>query len=297
MINLKKLMLLIAVVLVFAGYDFLFLERFENVRVFNIIAEFFFAAMAAILFLSIDDLKGRRFYHYINVGFFLAFVAMLIDGLDQLHFHGELYTALGEKLTQMVAFTLIIIGVKNWIVEFSSMNSRLEELVITDDLTGLYNRRGLIKIFAELEEKARKEHLSLSFVIADLDDFKEYNDTMGHLAGDELLHSLGQKFKELTNASQIIGRWGGEEFAVGLLGSDMVGAKAFAERIRKQVLSINLPRSHDGSPLTVSLGVAQLLPGEDLMNAVKRADRSLYRAKSNGKNQVFALPEPIQAVG
>ena len=294
MVNLKKVLLLILVMVVFAGHDFLFLERFDNIRFFNIIAEFFFAAMAAILFLSIDDLKGRAFYHYINIGFFLAFVAMYIDGLDQLHYHGELYTALGEKLTQMVAFTLIIIGVKNWIVEFSSMNTRLEKLVITDELTGLYNRRGLIKKFAEMERVAERNELALSFVIADLDDFKEYNDTMGHLAGDDLLQSLGQKLKQLTNQNQIIGRWGGEEFAIGLLGSEIQEARQFAERIREEVLSINLPRSHDGTPLTISLGVAQLLPGEELMNAIKRADRSLYKAKSNGKNQVFVLTEDIR---
>jgi diguanylate cyclase (GGDEF)-like protein len=291
MINFKKLMLLLLVVVIFAGHDFLFLERFRDIRFFNIVAEFYFAAMAAILFLSIDVLRGRAYYHYLNLGFFLAFVAMLIDGLDQLHYHGELYTALGEKLTQMISFTLILLGVKNWIVEFSSMNTQLEKLVITDELTGLYNRRGLLQKFADMERIAHSNDLALSFVIADLDDFKEYNDTMGHLAGDELLHSLGQSFRQLTNENQIIGRWGGEEFAIGLLGSDVVAARAFAEQIRQQVLATNLPKSHDGSPLTISLGVAQLLPGEDLMNAIKRADRSLYKAKRSGKNQVVGLAE------
>jgi diguanylate cyclase (GGDEF)-like protein len=119
---------------------------------------------------------------------------------------------------------------------------------------------------------------------------------MGHLAGDDLLQSLGQKLKQLTNQNQIIGRWGGEEFAIGLLGSELQEARGFAERIRKVVLSINLPRSQDGALLTISLGVAQLLPDEELMNAIKRADRSLYQAKSNGKNQVCVLSEDIRTV-
>lgn len=289
MLNIKKISLLLLVTLLFTGYDFLFLDQFQDLRVFNIIAEVFFATMAGILFLSIDELKGKYFYRFLNTGFFLAFVSMLVDALDQLHYHGELYTALGEKLTLMMAFTLIIIGVKNWIVDFSQLNSYLEHQVITDELTGLFNRRGMIQQIESMEKTANVNQISLSFIISDLDDFKVFNDTMGHLEGDRLLNELGTSLLKLMNQNQVIGRWGGEEFAICLLGSDLAEAQLFAEKIRLTVLDMKLPDKMSGKQLSMSLGVAELEDGEPVMNAVKRADKSLYFAKTHGKNQVYAI--------
>ncbi len=287
--SVKKILALLAVMILFTVYDILWLERFEDIRVFNLFAEFTFALMAAILFLSIDQLKGKHYYHYLVYGFFLAFVSMYIDGLDQLHYHSEMYSAIGEKLTLMVAFTLIILGVKNWIADFIELNKVLARQVITDELTGLYNRRGMLQQFTNLEEIALRNSLSLSFVIADLDDFKRYNDTMGHLAGDEFLSSLGKSLLDLMSSNQVIGRWGGEEFAICLLGSDINKAAEFAEKIRKKVLDIDMPIKMGKQKISVSLGVAELKNDESVMETIKRADKSLYLAKSNGKNQVVAI--------
>ncbi|TDR22657.1 GGDEF domain-containing protein [Marinicella litoralis] len=287
--NYKKTIVLLIIVVVFAGYDFFWLERFEDVRVFNLMAEFVFATMAAILFFTIDQLKGKKYYSYLNVGFVLAFISMYIDALDQLHFHGELYTAIGEKLTLVIAFTLIIFGVKDWISDFVNLNKILERQVITDELTGLYNRRGMLQQFKAFEAVAQKNSLSLSFVIADLDDFKKYNDTMGHLAGDSFLSDLGKSLLELMSKNQVIGRWGGEEFAICLLGSDVNKACEFAEKIRLRVLGITMPPKMGNEKISVSLGVAELKNNESVMDTIKRADNSLYLAKSNGKNQVVAI--------
>jgi len=286
--NLNKLILLIFTVVVFVSYDFLYLDRFTEIRVFNLVAEMFFVTLAAMLFFSINDLQGRSFYKYLNIGFFLAFVSMLVDSLDQLHYHGELYTAIGEKLTLIVGFILIVVGVKEWIIEFGKLNKRLERQVVTDELTGLYNRRGMVQQFEMMQGIAVKNDLSLSFVIADLDDFKIYNDTMGHLEGDDFLKEVGRSLLKLMSKNKVIGRWGGEEFAICLLGSDLKHAVDFAEKIRQAILQLKLPEQMKNNRVTMSLGVAELTGGERVMDSVKRADRALYKAKKNGKNRVLS---------
>ncbi len=286
--NINKVLLLLVVMTAFTGFDILYLESFESIRIFNIVAEFLFALMSAILFLSIDTLKGKPFYHHLNVGFFLVFVSMFVDGLDQFHFHGEIYTALGEKFTMLIGFTLVFFGVRRWIVEYGQMNTRLEKQVVTDELTGLYNRRGMLQKFEAMSDIAQDNDLPLSFVIADLDDFKEFNDTLGHLAGDKFLKKMGASLLSMTSKNEIIGRWGGEEFAVCLLGSDLNQAMKFAEKMRLAVINMKLPEVMEERYMTLSLGVSQKNHKEPLMEAIKRADRSLYTAKSKGKNQSFA---------
>ncbi len=286
--NINKVLLLLVVMIAFTGFDILYLESFDGIRVFNIIAEFLFALMSAILFLSIDTLKGRSFYQHLNVGFFLVFVSMYVDGLDQFHYHGELYTALGEKFPMLIGFTLVFFGVRRWVVAYGQMNTKLEKQVVTDELTGLYNRRGMLQKFEAMSEVAQDNDLPLSFVIADLDDFKEFNDTLGHLAGDKFLREMGASLLAMTSENEIIGRWGGEEFAVCLLDSDLNQALEFAEQMRLAVINMKLPEAMEARYMTLSLGVSQKRHDEPLMDAIKRADRSLYAAKNKGKNQAFA---------
>jgi diguanylate cyclase (GGDEF)-like protein len=288
MLSFKKAIAIFLTLIVFIGFDVYFLAPNEGIRTFNLIAEFYFALIAAVLFLSVDALKGRRYYNYLNIGFYLAFVSMYIDWLDQLHYHNEVYTAIGEKLTLMISLTLIIIGIRQWIVDFSQLNKVLQKKAMTDELTGLYNRRGLLEKIEIMEQVAMTSNLSLSFVIADLDDFKEYNDAMGHMVGDELLCQLGKSLLLLMNKNEVIGRWGGEEFAICLLGYDVNTAKEFAEKVRLAVQQIALPSVMGNRKLSLSLGVAEHLKHESIMDTIKRADRSLYKAKRNGKNQVFS---------
>jgi diguanylate cyclase (GGDEF)-like protein len=272
----------------FTVYDLLYLEPILDIRVFNLVIEMSFALMSLTLFLSIDSLKGKTFYNFLSAGFYLVYISMLVDGLDQLHLHNEFYTAVWEKTTLLFGFTFVFIGVKNWIVDHANLNKELAVQAITDDLTGLYNRRGILKKFEFLNEQAELRHKTLSFIIIDLDDFKLYNDAMGHLSGDEFLADLGNTLYQMVDDNQVIGRWGGEEFAVGMLGSDLNEALLFAEQIRAAVVNIPIPDAIDKQSVTASLGVAQKMPQEPYMLALKRADRSLYVAKQKGKNQSIA---------
>ncbi|MEZ5470879.1 MAG: GGDEF domain-containing protein [Marinicella sp.] len=288
-VNIAKIIVVVITGVIAATYDHYFLEEITDYRLFNIIAEFSMALLAVFLFLAIDQLHNRKYYQYLNLGFYLAFFSMLMDGLDELHIHNELYTAFSEKLTLVVAFVLIILGIRRWIAEFTALNHNLEKQVITDDLTQLYNRRGFLRTVRNMEIIGQKNGQVISFIIADLDDFKAYNDSMGHLEGDELLRKLGQFLKSLMKENQIVGRWGGEEFAFCILNGELPEVVKLAENIRKAVSDYLKSDQFGGINITFSLGVAQVVPGESFMEAIKRADQSLYVAKNQGKNQVVTL--------
>lgn len=286
--KLVKIILVITTALAFVLYDFYNLETVQEVRKFNVIIEFSFALLILTLFFSINSLKGKAFYYSLNIGFYLIYVSMLVDGLDQFFYHSEVYTAIFEKSIMIIGFTMIFFGVRGWVDDYAILNKKLEKQAYTDVLTGLYNRRGLLRKFEEMDLRSQQTHKTLSFIIADLDDFKLYNDTMGHIAGDQFLAELGASLYDMVGSNQIIGRWGGEEFAICMLGNDLNESYLFAEKIRKVVANINMPSEMGDKHVTVSLGISQKMPHEPFMNALKRADRSLYTAKEKGKNQSIA---------
>jgi diguanylate cyclase (GGDEF)-like protein len=165
---------------------------------------------------------------------------------------------------------------------------KFRELSITDDLTGLYNSRHFFRQFkAEIERSNRYRHL-LSLLILDLDNFKQYNDAHGHLAGDKVLARSGEILRKSLRKTDSAYRYGGEEFTVILPESAGKESLHFAERIRqafeKEAFSL---RQEENLPVTVSIGVAQYIPGEEITNFIKRADKNLYAAKNNGKNRIY----------
>lgn len=153
------------------------------------------------------------------------------------------------------------------------------ELAILDGLTGLYNRR-YFKELMTMEFSRQKRHTSdLSLLMIDIDDFKGYNDTHGHPAGDELLKKASEVFRKSLRESDVVCRYGGEEFTAMLLQTDKKGAQIVAERLRMQS-SLYLP-------VTISIGVATYpQDAQDSNNLVEKADALLYKAKQTGKNKV-----------
>lgn len=173
--------------------------------------------------------------------------------------------------------------------ELRRANERLETLAVTDDLTGLSNRRRILERLHESLAYARRQGTPLSIALADLDRFKEVNDGLGHAAGDRLLAQVARALNQTLRTEDLIGRYGGEEFLAVLPGSDGPGAVAVAERLRQAVENLALPNEVDwtGGFATLSVGVATLDPG--VVNAaelIRRADEALYRAKDGGRNRV-----------
>ncbi|GAB4363933.1 MAG: hypothetical protein Kow009_00540 [Spirochaetales bacterium] len=164
------------------------------------------------------------------------------------------------------------------------MRKRLEYLAVTDGLTGLFNHRhSFERLEKEIQRSLRYAH-PLSVILMDVDDFKRVNDEYGHRAGDHVLQTLGKKIQTLIRASDIAGRYGGEEFLVILPETVLENAVKVGEKIQQSVASTHLQGIE--RPITVSVGVAQFKEGESAESLVNRADACLYRAKMHGKNRV-----------
>lgn len=163
---------------------------------------------------------------------------------------------------------------------------RYRHLSQTDELTGLYNKRYLMDWLGEEASSARTDDRTLSLVIMDVDDFKAFNDAHGHPAGDQVLIALAGVIERNARHGDISCRFGGEEFIVILPGASAHQAQAVAERIRKGFEAQEVAVfSGQKVGVTVSLGVAQMRPGESLQELLERADRALYLAKDLGKNR------------
>lgn len=164
----------------------------------------------------------------------------------------------------------------------------LREQALTDPLTGLYNRRWVMEeagtLLAGLEENAR----DIAVVLLDLDHFKKINDTLGHLAGDQVLQIVGARLSGLVRLTDRICRYGGEEFLIVLPDTDPEAALTISERMRKQIAQTM--DCLGGLVLSASVGISRVRPGETRLDgAMRRADQALYAAKAAGRNCVRSL--------
>lgn len=189
-----------------------------------------------------------------------------------------------EDIKLLVAIgSEIGVAIENaWLYEKSHTHSkRMEELSITDSLTGLHNRRFLYLRLKEEIARAQRQGNSVSLLVVDLDNLKRVNDEQGHLKGDEVLRGVAQAIKSCIRQHVDSGyRYGGDEFAVMLPYSDETRAAAVAERIRKTYQGFAFNDS------SLSIGLAELQPYEAVDDLVRRADTAMYVAKHAGGNQV-----------
>jgi len=174
--------------------------------------------------------------------------------------------------------------------ELLETNKRLELLSITDGLTKLYNHRYFQDEMARAFEESQRYQRPLSMAIIDIDFFKKINDTYGHAVGDEVLKAVAKLFQESIRSTDLAARYGGEEFAVMMPETELNDAITFAEKIRALIEEAPFQTSAGPLHATVSVGVASV-PHTKIHAAkgvVIAADKALYRAKRNGRNQVQA---------
>ncbi|WP_373491750.1 sensor domain-containing diguanylate cyclase [Parasphingorhabdus sp.] len=163
----------------------------------------------------------------------------------------------------------------------------LRQLASKDALTGALNRRAWFEAANKEFERARRYSRPVSFLILDIDHFKSVNDQFGHSAGDEVLRHFSKTVSDELRQSDILGRYGGEEFVVALPDTGIANAKLLAERICEAVRNIRMEEIN-GNTCTVSIGVAERLPHEVAAETlVERADVALYQAKSDGRDKVI----------
>ncbi len=180
-------------------------------------------------------------------------------------------------------------GIIRDVTPYKKMEEELRRLATTDSLTGVNNRRYFINLAQkELNRCKRYGHTS-SLLMLDIDNFKRINDTYGHAAGDQVLKQFSNLCLGEIRECDILGRLGGEEFAVILIETDLSAAKIVAERIR-EVLEFHVMTINDSElRITASIGISEFQPADEpqaLQIMMERADKALYDAKSNGKNQI-----------
>jgi two-component system, chemotaxis family, response regulator WspR len=176
-------------------------------------------------------------------------------------------------------------------------NLELERLTNVDGLTGLSNRRYFNEFMATAWRRAIREQGPFSILMIDVDDFKHYNDKYGHLAGDEVLKTLGKAIRSsCQRPTDLAARFGGEEFVV-CLPVPADGAEAFGEKLRAAVKTEGIPHSRStvAETVTISVGIASTRPrlGDSYLLLVEAADAALYEAKRSGKNRVALRAERI----
>ena len=178
--------------------------------------------------------------------------------------------------------------------DLQKANAILEDLSARDALTGLHNRRYFDDQLLREYVRCYRYQKPLALVVADIDHFKQFNDSYGHLVGDDCLRIVASLLQEsVTRATDVLVRFGGEEFCILLPDTEMAGARAVAERVREKISGSAFMVKGERIPLTISLGVCAQIPAspEDAEKLIERADRALYESKRSGRNRVTCCDE------
>lgn len=225
---------------------------------------------------------GRE--HFLNVRFipelnWYLFVDTREDGAV-----AGIRKSLYINLLICLVITALIITLVN--VALRRYQRRISALATTDQLTELPNRRGFNLLANQAMQEARRNQSALCVLMLDLDNFKQLNDSQGHMAGDEMLRRFASHLRNTVRKSDIICRWGGEEFILLLKDTTPEQARELAEKIIQQTEQSRIRFNDIDLQITTSIGLAHLQADESLEQVITRADRALYRAKQSGRNRL-----------
>ncbi|WP_456403039.1 GGDEF domain-containing protein [Persephonella sp.] len=234
-------------------------------------------------------LKGKKVGLVWNI--LLIFVIISLSILDKFGIVPIPYEPI--EIRQAIS-AYIVVMVLAYIFETALLSSyeKIKKLATTDPLTGAFNRYKLFKKLEEEIERANRYGNPLSILMFDIDNFKSINDTYGHNVGDLVLKVTINEIKRHLRKTDIIGRFGGEEFLIILPETDLKGAEKIAEKLRDIISDMKT----EGIPeITVSIGVAEYKSGEESSDFIKKVDVALYTAKRKGKNRVETyMPENVR---
>jgi diguanylate cyclase (GGDEF)-like protein len=215
------------------------------------------------------------------VGVPLVFRDRVVGAISMQNYRPNAYTSDQVRLLETIA-TQATIALEN-----ARLFAQMESLAMTDTLTGIFNRRQFMTMGTIELERSLRYHKQMSAVMIDIDHFKKVNDTYGHIAGDHFLKEIAGLLGRTLRTVDILGRYGGEEFAIIMPETGLEEAQKAAERLRilveaKQMLIEQVPVN-----VTASFGVTTLTPNtKDLQVLLEQADRAMYAAKQAGRNQV-----------
>ncbi len=176
---------------------------------------------------------------------------------------------------------------ENSLENLKQEEDQLRHLANTDELTGLANHANVISVLTTALDQAHRDNTPLCVVMADLDYFKNVNDTHGHLVGDGVLREVAARLRAAVRDVDLVGRYGGEEFMVVFHKTPMVTAQEIAERVRARVAGTPVNLQNVVIDITISLGLAHVHKDDDVASLIARADAALYDAKGQGRNRVI----------
>lgn len=235
-------------------------------------------------------LLGRKGGRIFTIGFSLMVLMFIISNYANWESQG--FTIVGMLNLGFAYLGLILIisyyelSMQEALENLERKNQELAILSITDSLTGAYNRIKLDEILFSEISNYRKTGKDFAILIGDVDFFKQINDNFGHLYGDKILKEITQIMDETIRETDICGRWGGEEFMIICLNTQIGGAVFLAEKIRSAIEDFSRLAPHQ---VTMSFGVAKFEPWDTIETLIKRADDALYLAKERGRNRVEQL--------
>jgi diguanylate cyclase (GGDEF)-like protein len=202
----------------------------------------------------------------------------LLPELQQLH---ELYRTLSQRTKRMIKEKVQLQ------TQLANMNRSLDLATRIDPMTGLANRRAIMEMIEQEFSRASRHQRYASIIMADLDYFKKVNDTHGFNTGDDVLVEVSRVLRGCLRNEDICSRWGGEEFLVLLPETQLDGALAVANKIRESVAMTEFKVNRPGIHLTISLGVCEYKPEQNIFEAISRADQALFQAKRGGRNRAM----------
>jgi diguanylate cyclase (GGDEF)-like protein len=234
----------------------------------------------------------------------IAFVTALLIFLGSLltinGFVGPLapISATALNVLEFANFTLFVL-MFSWTTytyqrKIRRAEQKLQELAVTDSLTGLYNRRHFLELAEQSLSQAERSGQDSCIAILDVDFFKAVNDTFGHDIGDDVLKLVADQIKCNARAGDVLARWGGEEFVLLMTNSNITGAQELLERIRQSVRTAASEFKGATLSLTISGGVAAIASKAQLLEALTLADHALYESKHNGRDRITAGVHPVR---
>jgi len=272
--------------------------------------------------------QGLHEHQELNFGLFGLLATLLLIGLntfDLVHLPISNLALLQIAVLAQILFMLVT-GVRNYGVSFNTFgeqesedddkdlqlseqmlelqfalkelqekNEQLEKLNTLDELSGIHNRRHFDKRLQAELRRGRRELSPLSLIIFDIDHFKKFNDTYGHIAGDEVIRTVAlTASQQLNRDADEIFRYGGEEYAIILPNTELEGAVYIAEKVRTAIQDLTIIHNEQAMHCTISLGVACHLSEQAIQpkDFIEQSDKALYQAKQNGRNQVVQYNEP-----
>jgi diguanylate cyclase len=220
--------------------------------------------------------------------------ALLMKLVDRLMTQTEAATRNSQLMQSLVAES------SQALTQLHTQLTRAQSEAERDPLTNLLNRRGFERKVGDVANSIPDGFVGSSLLMIDIDKFKLINDKFGHLVGDQVINTIAGVLHAGVKGQDIVGRFGGDEFVVLLPATDIEGAAALAENLRRSVGLARIQSWHAGvrkftDPISISLGVAAGVPGEQLEALILRADTALREAKQLGRNRVIGAAEPVAA--